>query len=188
MILVLCQKKWCKFGLVSNGLCMFVRWPVGTCFLWAVVGSLSFCGKFFCQEFLFCYFERGPKTYRAFVYLEDDGFDGFGVFGVSRKWLEDEDGFIARGRDCWWLLYGFMLQETLKFQASTLITGSWNHPPQTLGWRFHEGTHEFLIEQNFLIFGIPLGDLFQALDWWHHWLVDPKKRRRSESKATWCFR
>ena len=44
---------------------------MGTWFLWAVV-CLSFCDGFFCQEFLFCYFERGPKTYRAFVYLEDD--------------------------------------------------------------------------------------------------------------------
>lgn len=179
MILVLCQKKWCKFGLVSNRLCMLRKMTCGHLFF---VGSgwQSFVLWWVVLPGIFVLLLRAWSQDLPGLCLLGGRRKNAGVFGVSRKWLADEDGFIARGRDCWCLLYGFMLQETLKFQASTLLTGSWNPTPQTLVRCFHEGRHEFLIEQNFLIFGVLLGDLFQASDWWHHWLVKPK--------ATWWFR
>lgn len=38
---------------------------------WFIAGSLLIHWWLTRQEFLFCYFERGPQTYRAFVYLEE---------------------------------------------------------------------------------------------------------------------
>lgn len=91
------------------------------------------------------------------------------VFGVSRKWLADEDGFIARGRDCWWLLY--RIHAARNFKISSVHTNHRklkSHPANlsaVLSWR----NTRIFDWTKLSHFRCTLGDLFQASDWWHHW-------------------